>query len=98
GPHAAMDIGVLRAVDAIQEPGCDRRTEKPVQFWHGARLDVSRKPAAHDEVVSLVELVNEGLDVAEVVGEIAVAHDDVVAADVRQSVDVGSAQASLRDL
>ena len=45
--------------------------------------------------MALIQLVHERLDVAKIVGQVAIAHDDVIALDVGQRVDVGSAQATL---
>ena len=67
-----------------------------MQRRHRARLDVAAEPRAHDELGAGAELLHERRQLAEVVGAVAVAHQDVLAADVRQRVDVGAPEAALR--
>ena len=94
--HAAVDVGELAAEDDVQDPRRDRRAEVAVQRRHRAGLDVAAEARAHDELVAVAELLDERRELAEVVRAVAVAHDDVLAADVRERVDVRPTEAALR--
>ena len=95
GSHAAMDVGISGSVNQIENPGGQRGAEIAVQRRHGAGLDVACKSAAHDKIVTLFELLHEGLEQSEVVSQVAVAHNQILAANVWHSVNISPAQASL---
>ena len=58
-PHAAMNIAVGAAVDAVQDPGGEGRPEITVQGRHGPVLDVSVKAGAHHELAAVAEAVDD---------------------------------------
>src|SRR5262249_11789446 len=64
-----------------------------VQPGHRARTDAARKAVAHYQVIADVELLDERLQAAEVVGIVGVAHDDVLAAGRRDAALQGGAVA-----
>src|SRR5215472_11069766 len=74
--HAAMNIAVGAAIDAVKRPGCNGRPEIAMQGRHGPVLDVSPKAGAHDEFAAVVEAVDERLEIPEIIGEVAISHDD----------------------
>ena len=63
---------------AFRKPGEDR-VANPAQPGHRARLDTTHA-ISDDELRAVLELVNEARNLAEVVREVGVHHDDVVAA------------------
>ena len=93
--HAAMDVGEVARVENVQDPGRDWRPQIAVQRWHRTGLDVAAEPRAHHELEPRAELLDECDQLAEVVRAVRVAHEHVLAADVRQGIDVGAAQAAL---
>src|ERR1017187_7988521 len=72
--------------------GC---AEVAMQCRHRLWFDVAAESRAHDVLGPLAKLLDKRFDFAEVVGAIRVSHDDVLAADVRDGVDIGPAQAAL---
>ena len=79
------------------EEGEDGVAEPAVKGRHRARLDPPAEPRAHDEVVPLLERRDEGRDLAEVVGVVGVAHDDVAPARRRDAAEERGAVAALGD-
>src|SRR4030095_4825587 len=51
--YPAMNIGIVAAVNAVENPIGQRRAKVTVQFWHRARFDAASKSAAHKKVRSL---------------------------------------------
>src|SRR6185369_6547515 len=84
--HAAMNVGKVAGEDDVQDPRRPRRTEVAVQGWHRTGLDVAAKARAHHELRAVVKLFHERDELAKVVGAIAITHQDVLAADVRQGI------------
>ena len=74
----AMGVADRCAVENVEKAGEDRISD-PAQPGHRSGLDVLH-PVAHDELGAVVELLHEARDLLEVVGQIRVDHDDVVAA------------------
>src|ERR1700738_1229582 len=58
--HAAMDVGIMAAVDPIQNPGSERRPEIAMQTGHRSALDTAAEAAAHDELSTFAERFHEG--------------------------------------
>ena len=69
-----------------------------MQRRHGAGRDRALEARAHDELGAGAERLDERPDLAEIVGAVGVAHDDEAAADERDRVDVGAAEAAPRHL
>src|SRR5687767_9640542 len=90
-----MDVGILAAVDAIEDPGRERRAEIPVQGRHGSLLDGAAKAAPHNKLGARTELRDKWGQLPEVIGQIRVSHDNPASPDVRERVDVGPAQPPL---
>src|SRR5439155_6875400 len=63
---------------------------------HRARVDRAVEARAEDEVVALLERVDESRERVERVGPVRVAHDDVLAARVREAGEVRAAVAAAR--
>jgi hypothetical protein len=95
GAHSAMDVAHARLAEEVQETAQDRIADVTVQPWHCAGLDAVH-PIAHDELSAVVELVDEARDVVEVVRQIGVDHDHVVAARSAEAGEVGAAVAAPR--
>ena len=74
---AAVEVRDRDAEEEASEEGEDGVPEPAVKKRHGARLDPALEARAHDEVVPFLEPGHEGGDLAEVVGVVCVAHDDV---------------------
>src|SRR5678815_1063798 len=51
--YPAMNIGVVAAVNTVENPIRQRRAKVTVQFWHRALFDATSEPAAHDELRAL---------------------------------------------
>ncbi len=77
--HAAVGVADAGAEEHVEHAGQHRVADVAVQPGHRARVDVVH-PVAHDEVGAVLELLDEARDLAEVVGQVGVAHDDVLAA------------------
>ena len=90
----AVGVADRRSVDEVQEAGEDRVPDAARQR-HRTRLDV-RHPVPHHELGALVELADEVRDLVEVVREVGVDHDDVVAAGGREAGEVRAPVAAAR--
>ncbi len=84
--EAAVRVADRRPVDEVEEAGEDRVADAAHQR-HRARLDVLH-PVSHHELRALIELPDEVGDLLEVVREVRVDHDDVVAAGGREAGEV----------
>ena len=93
GAHAAVGVADAGAVEEVERAGEDRVADVLVQPRHGAGLDAVHA-VAHDEVGAVLELLEEARDLAEVVGEVGVGHDDVAAAGGGEAGHVGVAVAA----
>ena len=82
----------------VQDPGRQRRSEIAVQRRHRAVFDGALEPGAHDELVARPEFLDERADLAEIIGAVRVAHQDVLPPDERDRVDIGPAETALRRL
>src|SRR4051794_15822387 len=67
-----------------------------MQPGHGALLDAATKPAAHYELRAFAKRLHERRELAEVISQIGVAHDNPPAADVVARIDIGAAESSSR--
>ena len=93
--HAAVGVADAGAEEEVQDAGEHRVADVAVQPRHRARVDVVH-PVAHDELGARVELLDEARDLVEVVGQVGVGHDDVVAARGGEAGQVGAAVAAAR--
>ena len=90
GAHAAVRVPHAGAEEDVEDAGQDRVADVAVMPRHRAGLDVVH-PVADDELGARVELLDEARDVVEVVGEVGVRHDDVVAGRGSEAGQVGAA-------
>ena len=90
----AMCVADGRAVENVEKAGEDRIPD-PAQPGHRAGLDVLQ-PVAHDQLGAVVELFDEARDLVEVVSQIRVDHDDVIALRGRETRQIGAAIAAVR--
>ncbi len=93
--HAAVGVADAGAEEDVEDAGQDRVADVAVQPRHRARVDVVH-PVAHHELGAVVELLDEARDLVEVVGQVGVGHDDVVAARGGEAGEVGAAVAAPR--
>src|SRR3954452_2929482 len=93
--HAAVRITHPGLEEEVQDPAEDRVADVAVQPRHRARLDVVH-PVTHHQLRAVVEMLDEARDLAEVVGQVGVAHDDVLAASGAEARQVGGAVAAAR--
>ena len=87
--HAAVRVAHPGSEEQVQHAGEHRVAHVAVVPRHRARMDVLH-PVAHHEIGPLIELRQEARDVVEVVGEVGVGHDDVIAARRREAGPVGT--------
>ena len=80
--HAAVGVTDVRPVQSVEDAR-EQRIAQPAQPGHGAGLQTLHAVPEH-ELSAVVELLHEARDLAEVVGEIGVDHDDVVALGGRE--------------
>jgi hypothetical protein len=78
-----MDVGKVAAINPIQNPVRKRRAEVAVQFRHRVFFDAASKATSHNELRAFPEFLDERSDFAEVVSQVGVAHQNPLAADVR---------------
>jgi hypothetical protein len=97
-PHPAVDVAEVTAVQTVQDPGRGWRAEVPMQSGHRSWLDRTLPARAHRVLGAAAHRVDEGRELAEVVGAVGVTHDHVLAAHVRQGVEVGAAESALGGL
>src|SRR3954452_23678919 len=67
-----------------------------MQPRHGTFLDTPAESTAHDELSALAKCGHEGGELAEVISQVGVAHDDPFASHVACRVDVGATKSSFR--
>src|SRR5450759_1876538 len=91
-----MDVGEVTAVHDVEDPCRNRGAEVAVQRRHRPRLDASLPSRPHHELIAFTKLLQERGQLPEVVGAVGVAHEDVLAANERERVDVGSAKPTAR--
>ena len=94
GAHPAVRIPDVRPMERVEEAGEDRVPDA-AQPGHRARLEAAHA-VSDDELGSVLELLHEARDLAEVVREVGVDHDDVVAVRRREAGQVGAAVAAPR--
>jgi hypothetical protein len=88
----------MGSVNAIERPRRPGPAEVAMQFGHRIGLHVGVQPGSLHEVEARVDRLHKRLDVAEVVGEIAVTHDHDLAPDVRDRGDICRADTEPRDV
>ena len=93
GAHAAVGVAHAGLEEEVQRAGEDRVADVAVQPRHGAGLDAVHA-VAHHEVGAVLELLEEARDLAEVVGQVGVGHDDVAALGGGEAGHVGVAVAA----
>jgi hypothetical protein len=93
-PHPAVDVAEMAAVETVEDPRGGGRAEIAMQSRHRSRLDRALPARAHRVLGAAAHGVDEWGELAEVVGAVGVAHDHVLAAHIRQCVDVGPAESS----
>ena len=77
--HATVGVAHAGAEEEVEQARQDRVADVAVVPGHRAGFDVLH-PVAHHQLRSAVELADEVGDLIEVVGQVGVRHDDVVAA------------------
>ena len=82
--QSAVRVRDLEPEEQVQDPRQDRVPDPAVQPRHGAFVDPASVAGAEHEVLPVVELLQERVQVAEVIGAVGVAHEDVVAAGLRE--------------
>ena len=87
-----MGVADAGLEEEVERAGEQRVADVLVQPGHRTGLDVVH-PVAHHELGTVVELSDEAGDLGEVVGEVGVAHDDVLAAGGSEAREVGGAVA-----
>src|SRR5207249_2204573 len=55
----------------------DRVADVAVHPRHGAGLDAAFEAVAHDQLIALPEAVDKRIELAEIIGIVGVAHDDI---------------------
>ena len=78
--HAAMEIADRRTVQPTGDGRKYRIAEIAVKRRHCARLDAARKAVAHDQLGAILQLVDEVVELAPVVGIVGIGHDQIFAA------------------
>ena len=82
----AMEVADRAAEEQPADEREDRIAEIAVKRRHGRLRDPAAKTVSHHDVVAFAKLFDEAVEIGEVVGIVAVAHDDVAAA---RSADAG---------
>ena len=75
-----MEVADRAAEEEPADKGEDRIAEIAMQRRHGRFRDPAAKAVSHHDVIALAELFHEAVEVGEVVGIVAVAHDDIATA------------------
>src|SRR4029450_12273354 len=57
--YPTMDIGIVAAINAVENPICERRPEVTVQFRHCSLLDAASEATTHDKLRSLSKFLHE---------------------------------------
>ncbi len=94
GPEPALAVPDPRAEEEADDEVDDRAADVPMRPGHGPVCDSAREPVPHDHVGATVEGRHQARQVTEVVGVVRVAHDDVVAAGLLESAQIGLAVAA----
>src|SRR3954453_6772494 len=92
-PPAGVGGGDAGLEEQVERAGEDRVADVTVQPRHRAGLDAVHA-VAHYEVGAVLQLLEEARDLAEVVGEVGVGHDDVAALGGGEAGHVGVAVAA----
>jgi hypothetical protein len=98
GAQPAVEVPDPAVEEEPAEPAQQGIADDPVAPGHGRWLDAAPKAIAHDQVVSLAELLDQSWDGSEVVALIGVDDDDVLAPGCLDASTQGAAIATLRDL
>ena len=93
GAHAAVGVAHAGAEEEVERAREHRVADVAVQPRHRAGLDPVHA-VAHHEVGARLELGQEARDLAEVVGQVGVGHQDVAAAGGAEAGHVGVAVAA----
>jgi hypothetical protein len=88
-----MGVGHARVEEEVEQASQERVADVAVKPRHGARMDVLHA-VAHHQVGALVEELHEARDLAEVVREVGVGHDDVMALRHAEPGQVGASVAA----
>src|SRR5205085_3617250 len=91
-----MNVRVTAPVDPVQNPGRERRAKIAMQSRHLSYHNTAAKSASHDKLRALPESFDEKGNLPEIIGEVGVAHNNPLSADVTGRVDISAAQAALR--
>ena len=83
-------------INAIQYPGRERCSEITVEAWHGPFFDATADTASHHKFGAILKRLDEGRQLPEIIGQVSVAHDNPLSADISDRIDVGSTQPPLR--
>ena len=94
--HTAVNVGESTAEHQIEDARRKRGAEIAVQTRHGTRRDRSLEARTHDELGPGPVGVHIGLDDAEIVGAVGVAHDDKPPAQIGNGVDIGATKTAPR--
>ena len=92
-----MSVNLLR-VHLVEDPRRGRRADVAMEGGHRSGFDGSSPSGSHGELVALTHLLHEQAELAKVVGEVGIAHDDVLSPDKGDRVDVGPSKPELRCL
>src|SRR5690349_13726104 len=92
-----MEISAGTAEEQTSEPSQNGIAQVSMQQRHGAGGDAPEEAVAHDELVALAQLGDEGIEMLEVVALVAVAHNDVSAVRFPDSADQRRAVSALRN-
>src|SRR6267378_3376215 len=76
----AVEIADLGAKQQLADEAQHRVAEVSVKQRHGAFADAAAKAVAHHQRIAFAQLAYEGIEAAEVVAVVRIAHDDVAAA------------------
>src|SRR5581483_9084633 len=72
--YPAMNVRIVAAINAVENPVSQRRAEVTVQFGHGPLLDTASEAATHDKLRAFSKFLHEWCDLTKVVGQVRVAH------------------------
>ena len=93
--HPAVSVADAGAEEEVEDAGQHRIADVAVEPGHRSGLDVVH-PVAHHELGAVLELLDEARNLVEVVREVGVGHDDVVATRRVEPRQVRAAVASAR--
>jgi len=95
--QAAMEIAGADAEEQAAEIAEHRVAEITVQHRHGAGLDAAPETVAHHQLRPVAQARHEGVERAEIVAVVGVAHDDEAATGGGDAAQQGSSVTLLRD-